>query len=177
MKIFVETTRFIMRELMDEDAFGMYALDSDPEVHKYLGNNPITSMQQAEEIINHVRQQYAANGIGRWAVVDKVNGAFIGWSGLKWETNLRSGSSYYDLGYRLRKEYWGQGFATKSARESLKYGFNSMSLEEIGAAAHIENIASNTILQKLGFVSTETFQHHEATVNWYTLNRRSWINE
>ncbi len=48
MKIFVETKRFIMRELMDEDVFGMYALDSDPDVHKYLGNSPITSMQQAE---------------------------------------------------------------------------------------------------------------------------------
>ena len=156
MKIHVETDRLIMRDLETTDLEGMFLLDSDPDVHHFLGKKPITSKEQAMEAIEYVRGQYEKNGIGRWAVVDKKTNDFIGWSGLKYEVGLRE-FDYYDLGYRLRKEYWGKGIATETAIESLKYGFNTMGLEEIGGAAAIEHIASNTILQKVGLRFVELF--------------------
>lgn len=176
MKIFVETDRLILRELTEADAPGLYALDSDPEVHKYLGNHPVKTIEESQAIITHVRRQYEENGIGRWAVVDKATGDFIGWSGLKYETNLREGIQYYDLGYRLRRKYWGRGIATETAIESLKYGFLQMNLDEICAAAHIENIASNTVLTKVGFKFVETFEYDGDTDNWYKLKRSDWMD-
>lgn len=53
-----------------------------------------------------VRQQYVDNGIGRWAVVEKESGLFIGWAGLKIETNVNDHASFYDLGYRFLPEFW-----------------------------------------------------------------------
>lgn len=65
MKIFVETERLILREILPTDIDGMFELDSDLEVHQYLGNQPITHKQQAVDAINFIRQQYIDHGIGR----------------------------------------------------------------------------------------------------------------
>ncbi|MDV7390491.1 GNAT family N-acetyltransferase, partial [Arthrospira platensis SPKY1] len=83
VKIFAETERLILREIMPSDIDGMFKLDSDPEVHKYLGNKPVTDRKQIINVINFIRKQYIDNGIGRWAIVDKKTNDFIGWTGLK----------------------------------------------------------------------------------------------
>lgn len=107
MKIFAETDRFLLRELLPSDIDGMFELDSDPEVHKYLGNNPVNNRAQIIDTINFVRQQYIDYGIGRWAIIDKKTNAFMGWSGLKFVTELTNKhQNYYDPGYRLIRKYW-----------------------------------------------------------------------
>lgn len=171
MKVFVETERFILREIGNDDAQDLFELDSDPEVHKYLGNKPITSLKEAESIVNYIRAQYEENGIGRWAIIDKLSNEFIGWSGLKYEKALRKDFNYYDLGYRLKKKHWGKGIATETAIASIKYGFEKLNLTEICAAAHIDNNASNKILQKLGLKFMETFEYDGEMLNWYKLEK------
>ena len=174
MKVFIETERLILREIEESDIQGMFQLESDPLVQKYLGNNPVKTIEEAQAIIQHIRKQYRENGIGRWAVIEKSTNEFIGWSGLKLEKNLRKEFHYYDLGYRFRKEFWGKGIATETAVESLKYGFNQMNLKEIGAAAHPENIASNKILQKVGLKLIDHFEYVGVTHNWYNLEKSTW---
>ena len=65
-------------------------------------------MVEAKSIIEEIRKQYKENGIGRWAVIDKKTNDFIGWAGLKYEQKLGDNFKYYDLGYRLKKKYWGK---------------------------------------------------------------------
>jgi len=64
MKIFAETDRLVLRELLDTDIEGMFELDSSPEVHKYLGKRPIKTRAQAQETLNYMRRQYDERGIG-----------------------------------------------------------------------------------------------------------------
>ena len=66
MKIFAETERLILREILPTDVEGMYELDADPEVHKYLGNKPVTSKEQTVDVINFIRQQYIDNELDDW---------------------------------------------------------------------------------------------------------------
>src|SRR6476660_5829932 len=116
MKIFAETERFILREILPTDVDGFFELDSDPDVHRYLGKNPVKDKNQIVNTIAFIRQQNADNGIGRWAIVDKNTNEFIGWAGLKWVTEFTNKhKNYYDLGYRLRKKFWGKGIATETA--------------------------------------------------------------
>ncbi len=175
MKIHIETDRLIIRDLEEFDADGMFALDSDSDVHSYLGNRPIKTVLEAKKIIEFIRNQYEENGIGRWAVIDKKTNEFIGWAGLKYEENLRKGFKYYDLGYRLRKKYWGMGIGTETAFESLKFGFNKLDLEEICAAVHTQNTASNRILKKVGLAPLETFEFDGAIHHWYKIRRSEWL--
>ena len=150
MKVHIETERLLIRDLEEYDAKGIFQLDSDPDVHEFLGKNPINTIDEAKQVIDFIRNQYVNNGIGRWAIIDKKTDDFIGWTGLKYEQGLRVDFSYYDLGYRLRKKYWGKGIATESAIQSLKYGFEKLDLKEIGAAADVDHLVSNKILKKIG---------------------------
>ena len=175
MKVHVETKRLILREFVQDDVDDIYELDSDPEVHKYLGMNPISNLAQCEKVIDFVRNQYEERGIGRWAVIEKESGDFLGWTGLKLEIDDIDGySNYYDLGFRFKRKHWGKGYATESAIASLNYGFDRLALEKINAAAHIENGASNHVIRKLGFTRTDTIEYDGQTHNWYELSKADW---
>lgn len=168
MKIYTETERLILREITLDDLDDMFEMDSDPDVHRYLGNTPVTSKEQMTGIIQFIRKQYAENGIGRWAVIDKNSDEFLGWSGLKLVTEpVNNHINYYDLGYRLKKKYWGKRYAAESAKASLDYAFSILKTDQVYAMADCENIASNKILSKIGFQLVERFQFDDADHYWY----------
>lgn len=175
MKVFVETARLVLREIVEDDVNGFYELDSDPEVHRYLGNKPIQSLEQCAEVIKNIRQQYLDHGIGRWAIIDKASNDFVGWTGLKYEqTPINNQKGYYDLGYRIKRNYWGKGIASETAVESLKYGFTELNLQKICGAAHVDNAASNRILKKVGLKYVENFTFHGIKCYWYELGAADW---
>ncbi|TXB63764.1 GNAT family N-acetyltransferase [Phaeodactylibacter luteus] len=176
MKIHIETSRLILRDIEADDLQGLFELDSDPEVHRYLGGKPIKSLQEAEGIIAYIRKQYEDDGIGRWAVAGKASGEFIGWAGLKYERSVRE-TPYFDLGYRLKRRFWGQGIATEAAQHALSYGFREMGLQQVFAGAHIENAGSNRVLQKIGLNFLETFEFDGALHHWYGLGRAEWAEK
>ncbi len=156
----------------DMDPF--FEMDSDPEVHRYLGTQPVISKDQIADMIKYIRQQYIDNGIGRWAIVDKSTNLFIGWTGLKLVKDIMNNqTNYHDLGYRLIRKYWGRGYATETAPACLSYGFDTLNLNEIIATVNCENAASNKVADKLGFTLHETFYLHELKHNWYKINKKT----
>ena len=172
MQIHIETERLILRDLYKEDAQGIYELDSDPEVHNFLGKKPITSLDEAVEIIEFINLQYQENGIGRWAVIDKESKNFIGWSGFKFITTPINGRiNYYDLGYRFIRKFWGKGFASESAKACLNYGFNKMNQKEFFAMADKNNLASNKILEKIGMIKIDEFDYETVPHNFFKINK------
>jgi len=172
MKIFAETERLILRELLSTDAAGMFELDADPEVHLYLGNNPVKSIEQSEADIEFIRKQYVENGIGRWAVVEKFSGDFIGWSGLKLITEPTNNHiNYYDVGYRFIKRYWGKGYATESAKAAIDYGFDQLNLSEIIGIADVNNMGSINVLEKVGLKRLDLFDYHGRLHHWMKIEK------
>ena len=158
---------------MPSDAEGMFELDSDPLVHRYLGNSPVKSIEASQTAIENIRQQYVDRGIGRWAAIEKSSGDFIGWSGLKLNTEQEFNNKidFYDIGYRFIPRYWGKGYATESAVASLDYAFNTLNLKTVVGMAEIENLASNRILQKIGLNYIEDFLFEDVMVSWYELSK------
>lgn len=173
MKFNIETERLLLREMRTSDLEGMFELDSNPNVHTYLGNKPIKTKAEAKKIIASVLQQYQDRGIGRFAVIEKETNQFIGWSGLRLNTeyNMNGFTKYYDIGYRLIERFWGKGYATESGKAALDYAFNIMKLPEIYATTEIGNQASHNALLKIGLHYVEDFFFEEEQLNlrWYTL--------
>ncbi|MHA7843672.1 MAG: GNAT family N-acetyltransferase [Winogradskyella sp.] len=169
MNLKLETKRLYLRPINEGDDQDFFELDSNPKVHEFLGNNPVTSIEQSGDYIKSILQQYKDYGIGRLAMIKKDTGEFVGWSGLKFERVVRKEFDYYDLGYRLKEEFWGHGYATEAAIASLNYGFNDLKLKEICAAATSKHRASNTILKKIGFTPSGTFTYDNELCNWYVL--------
>ncbi|WP_207423906.1 GNAT family N-acetyltransferase [Desertivirga brevis] len=176
MKIFAETERLILREILPQDEDSLFILDSDPEVHAFLGNNPIKIHQQAAEVVQFIRKQYITNGIGRWAVIDKETNTFVGWSGLKLITEETNNHiDYYDLGYRFIKKYWGNGYATETAYAALSYAFHRLSLTEVFAITDIRNYSSKRVLEKVGFKIIETFNYQGTEHYWFKVDKDGWV--
>lgn len=174
MRKAIETKRLVFRPIIASDLQGMFELDSDPEVHRYLGKKPIQTVEDAKSVIKYIHSQYEKDGIGRWAVIDKSTNEFVGWAGIKYEREVRDEMDYYDLGYRLKKKFWGRGIATEAAKVFLDFGFSEMQLNIMYAGAHIDNIASNKVLQKTGFKYLETFEYDGESHHWYSIDKADW---
>lgn len=171
MNLILETERLILRPFEHSDAEAMFALDSNPNVHLYLGNNPVTEIEQIHEYIKSIKNQYEQNGIGRFVVALKDTKEVIGWAGLKFITEEDNGHiNFYDIGYRLREEFWGKGYAYEAATKWLDYALNTMKVPAVYASAHVDNVGSNKILKKIGMQQNGQFLWNELTCNWYELN-------
>lgn len=181
MKYHIETERLLLRELRDCDLEGMFELDSNPKVHRYLGNKPITKIEQAQANIDNIKSQYIERGIGRFAVIEKASGAFIGWSGIKFNTGEKERfgekMDFYDVGYRFIERFWGKGYASESAIAVLDYGFKELKLQTIVGTADAENIASNKILKSIGLQYKETFPFEDVMLHWYVLKNEDYAKK
>lgn len=172
----LETDRLILRPFVLTDDKDMFVLDSNPLVHRYLGENPVENIEQSQEVIAMVMNQYQTNGIGRWATIEKETGLFIGWSGLKFITKPENNKvNYHDIGYRLMPQFWGKGYATEATKVWLKYGFEQLDLTEIIGAAHEENKASRRVLEKCGLQFVEQFMWHDLTCDWLSISKEYWL--
>jgi len=173
MKIFAETGRFILRELLLSDDKGIFELDSNHDVHKYLGKKPIKNIEEARKVIDFIRQQYVDNGIGRWAIIEKATSKFAGWTGLKLvREKINNHSDFYDLGYRLIPKFWGKGIATETAKACVSYGFDRLNLDSIYGMADIDNKASINVLQKAGLEFIETFDYDGTEHAWLRISKQ-----
>ena len=171
MKFHIETERLILRELRQEDLEGIFELDSNPNVHRYLGNKPIQTREEAQKIIDRVLQQYTERGIGRWAMINKETNEFMGWSGLRLNSDftMNGFTNYYDVGYRIIERFWGKGYATESGLMAVKYAFETMNLPEVYATTEMGNEASHKALLKIGLEHVEDFFHDDES------DRSVWV--
>lgn len=172
MRYHIETERLIMRDLLPSDDNDMFALDSDPEVHRYVGNKPVQTIEESRKVIGIIRSQYEVNGIGRWAVIEKTTGLFIGWAGLRLMREVTNGHvNYLDLGYRFIKQYWGKGYAKEAAKASAIYAWNVLHADELFGMAEEDNIASRKVLESVGLVYEEMFDWNGRPYAWYGMQR------
>jgi ribosomal-protein-alanine N-acetyltransferase len=170
MNLTLETDRLILREFLLSDAEAFFAMDSNPKVHQYLWNKPVQKIEETFEVIEFVRKQYIDNGIGRFAMISKETNEFIGWAGLKFNTEMVNNKvNFYDIGYRLDEKFWGKGYASEASFAWLNYAFETMKIKTLEAAAHSDNVASNRILQKIGMQMTETYLEDGVSWNWYVI--------
>ena len=176
----IETERLILREIIPTDDERLFVLDSDPEVHRYLGNNPVKEIQQVRDYIQFIRQQYIDFGIGRWAVIEKESNLFIGWSGIKYYNfPINNHVHFYELGYRLIPEFWGKGYATESARAWIKYGFENFETQKMYAMTDIHNQNSKNVLTKVGFIQKGSFDYEDdpkQPCNWFELSKEEGLH-
>ncbi len=173
MNLILETDRLILRPLELSDAADMFAMDNNPEVHKYLWQNPTQTIAETIKIIENIHGQYERNNIGRFATILKETGEFIGWTGIKYiDDHIENGNSnFYDYGYRLNEKSWGKGYATEASFAWLDYGFNQMKIDTMHAYAHHDNGASNRILGKIGMSKMEAYSDEDGIIwNWWKMD-------
>ncbi|MCB0636656.1 MAG: GNAT family N-acetyltransferase [Lewinella sp.] len=168
-RLILETPRLVLREFLPTDAPFFYEMNLDPEVIRYTGDRPFTSTAEAEDFIR-AYDQYKVNGYGRWSVMEKITGNYLGFCGLKFHPDTHE----TDLGYRLMRRYWGHGMATEASRACLAYGFKELGLTSIVGRVRQDNSASIRVLEKNGmrFWRHFDFEGHPGLI--YRLTAEEW---
>ncbi|TCN51577.1 N-acetyltransferase [Flavobacterium circumlabens] len=170
MKDPIETERLILREFLLSDVEGMFELESNPNVHTYLGNKPITHIDESLAYIEFVQQQYKDFDTGRWAVILKETNEFLGWSGIKFiTTEINNHKDFYEIGYRFIEKHWRKGYATEAGKAFIDYAFKVMKAESLYAYANAGNENSRRILEKLGLQYVNSFEYEGESDVWYEL--------
>jgi len=143
-----ETPRLRVRQWRESDLAPFFALACDPQVMEFL--LPLPTRAESDAAANRARALIAQNGWGFWAVERKDTGAFIGFTGLNVPMAALPFSPCVEIGWRLARASWGQGFATEAARGALQVGFEQLALGEIVAFTAEGNVRSAAVMERLG---------------------------
>ena len=155
----IETERLLLRAWRDEDHDPYAALNADPEVRRYFPS--ILTRAQSDASVDRIIAHFAAHGFGLWAVERRGTGDFLGFTGLSVLAGPDPLSPGVEIGWRLARHAWGQGFATEAAFASLTYGFDEAGLAEIVAFTAQTNAPSEAVMRRIGMRREEAldFEH------------------
>jgi RimJ/RimL family protein N-acetyltransferase len=161
MTVYLETGRLVLREFTVGDVEDVVELDSDPEVMRYInGGRPTPREEIRDEIIPFWTAYYERDdGYGYWAAVEKATGRFLGWFHFRPHVGEppRPADVGIELGYRLRRDAWGQGYATEGSRALIRKGFTELGAERVYAETMAVNVASRRVLEKAGLRHIRTY--------------------
>lgn len=162
MERVLETERLYLRRFLPKDATALFNLNNNPKVMQYTGDVPFKNIHEAEQFIKNYTP-YDQYQMGRWAVCNKKQGAFLGWCGLKYHPE----EDYIDLGYRFLEKYWNNGYATEASKGVISYAFNKLRIQNIYVYAQARNEASIKVALKTGLGFIEQRMHENNLTNIY----------
>jgi RimJ/RimL family protein N-acetyltransferase len=174
--IYVETDRLILRDWLPDDTPLFIALNQDPEVMQFLLP---ASEKRVVEMIEGFKAHISHHGYGLFACEIKDSSKFIGFVGLNTPNFTAHFSPCIEIGWRLDRSAWNQGYATEAAKAILEVGFNRHHLEEIVAFTVRENYRSRKVMEKIGMIHDleGDFIHPKVPENsplqWHVLYRIS----
>ncbi|WP_419992913.1 GNAT family N-acetyltransferase [Streptomyces boninensis] len=143
----LHSARLTLRGWRDSDLAPWAAMNADPEVREHLGG--LLTREQADASVARFRAGFERQGYGWWAVEVRATGEFIGFAGLD---PVDDGMPFtgVEIGWRLARPAWGQGYATEAAREVLAFGFDTLELPEILAVTTAANVRSQAVMRRIG---------------------------
>ncbi|MCY4045654.1 MAG: GNAT family N-acetyltransferase [Cellvibrionales bacterium] len=159
MKIIeVETRRLWLRQWQASDLESFAQLNADPQVMAHFPS--MYSKGQSDKMAAAIESIITQQGWGFWALEEKQSGHFIGFTGLNRLDTEMPFSPCVEIGWRLAKAYWGQGFATEAAKAAFRVGFINLNLDEIVAFTALTNRRSQAVMERLHMQrEAETFDH------------------
>lgn len=149
--------RLGFRNWHDSDLPLMAAINADPEVMKHFPST--RSLEETATFITRMQQLSGEKGFCYFAVDVLGTGEFIGFTGLAVQTFVTDFTPCTDIGWRLKKEAWGKGYATEGAARCLRYAFDTLQLGQVLSMAPQVNTPSIRVMQKIGMQYVKHFTH------------------
>lgn len=155
----LSTPRLILRRWRDADREPFAALNADPLVMKYFPD--CLTRQQSDNLIERIEVGFEQHGYGLWALQVRATDELIGFTGLEAPSFDAHFTPAVEIGWRLARSAWGNGYATEAARASLAFGFEQAGLAEIVSFTSITNRRSRAVMERIGMVHdpSDDFDH------------------
>lgn len=160
----IRTPRLLLRGWRDEDLKPFAALNADPEVMRHFPA-PLDA-SASDELARGIRSHIDEHGWGLWAVqvtdaASPLHGRLVGFTGLSRPGFDAPFTPAVEVGWRLDRSAWGNGYATEAARAALRFGFEELALEEIVSMTSAGNMRSRAVMERLGMTRcpADDFEH------------------
>jgi ribosomal-protein-alanine N-acetyltransferase len=155
----LRTGRLILRQWKPDDLAPFAELNADAEVMEFFPKR--LSRDESDDLADRLAARIEERGWGLWATELLATGEFVGFVGLsvpRWQSFF---TPCVEIGWRLARRHWGQGYAPEAARAALAYAFGALALEEVVSFTTPQNQNSIRVMQKLGMTLAGEFDHPE----------------
>jgi RimJ/RimL family protein N-acetyltransferase len=154
----LETERLVLRRWRPADAAPFAALNADPQVMEHFQG--LLSPEESDAFIARIEAELEECGWGLWAVEVRSGPPFIGFVGLHRVPFEAPFTPAVEVGWRLGRAYWGNGYATEAARAAVGHGHES-GLAEILSFTSADNRRSRAVMERLGMTTdpADDFDH------------------
>jgi RimJ/RimL family protein N-acetyltransferase len=142
----LETDRLVLRMLRESDLDAYAEMCGDPEVMRYIGDGQPLTRPLAWRNLAMMVGHWSLRGYGLWAAEERVSGVLVGRIGFWYP----EGWPGFEIGWTLRRAFWGRGYATEGARVALGYAFTHLQQPQVLSLIHPYNAASIRVAQRLG---------------------------
>lgn len=146
-------------------------MNADPHVMQHFPHT--LSVEESENALTGYQEHFQQRGYTYFVVETLKSAEFIGFIGLKYQDFEAPYTPAVDIGWRLLREFWGQGYATEGARRCLEYAFNTLGLDRVISHCPAVNTPSERVMQKIGMVRKGEF-HHPLLEGYPELNPCVW---
>lgn len=151
------TERLVLRAWRDDDVDAFAAMNADPVVMEHFPST--LTRVQTDDLVARIERHFEDHGFGLWAVEVRGGAPFIGFVGLALPNFEAFFTPAVEVGWRLAKDHWGQGYATEGAREAVRFGFEDAALAEIVSFTVLANERSQGVMRRLGLSKDGEFDH------------------
>ncbi|MBP1989590.1 GNAT family N-acetyltransferase [Paenibacillus eucommiae] len=155
--IYLETSRLQLRDWKESDLEPFSRLNEDEQVMRYFPKS--LSPEETKVFYESIVSEFKECGFGFYAVDVKENNEFIGFIGFHQATFEANFTPCIEIGWRLKKEAWGKGYATEGAAACLQYGFNELKFSEVYSFTADVNEPSKNVMVKIGMNFIKNFHH------------------
>ncbi|MFM2146002.1 MAG: hypothetical protein RL732_838 [Bacteroidota bacterium] len=132
-------------------------MNQDPGVMEYFPS--LLSPDKTEQLYNRIQKHFEEHGFGLYALEESTTGAFIGFTGFMIPSFTAPFTPCVEIGWRLRKAYWGKGLASEAALACLEYGFSTWHFPEVYSFTSVYNTRSENVMKKIGMHKAGEFEH------------------
>lgn len=153
----IETNRLVMRRWLESDREPFAALNADRETVRFFPG-PL-DRAASDAVVDRIESRFDQLGYGLWALEVVKSGQFIGFTGLNPMPVDVPGAGGVEVGWRLARHAWHQGYATEAARAALSVAFDGVGLNEIWSMTAVLNEPSQAVMRRLGLTEVARFGH------------------
>jgi RimJ/RimL family protein N-acetyltransferase/8-oxo-dGTP pyrophosphatase MutT (NUDIX family) len=176
----ITTPRLILRPWRECDLAPFAAMNADPRVMRHFPKT--LTREESDALVARIQNHFIQYGFGNFAIEERATGNFIGFVGL----SIPSFQSYFtpcvEIGWRIAHDFQRRGYATEAARAALRFGFETLNLDEIVSFTVPANQSSRALMERLGMTRNpyEIFEYpvpldHPVSLHiLYRLNKTQW---
>lgn len=155
----IQTPRLVLRRWHEDDLPPMAEINADPQVMRWIRDGSVRDLDRTAGDIERWEEEWDEEGFGLFAVELLASGELAGFAGLSVPRFLPEVLPAVEIGWRLGRQYWGQGYASEAAHAALEFAVQDRGLDRVISISRVGNDASENVMRKLGMVLERETTH------------------